>query len=72
VFELEIATYNREKARLFVEGEGKYVVIYNGEILGIWDTYEDAIQDGYSRCGLTPFLVKQILYDKPLHKFYHY
>jgi len=60
--ELEIATYNKEKARLLSEGEGKYVVISKSEVLGVWDTYEDAIKDGYSRCGLEPFFVKQILY----------
>jgi hypothetical protein len=40
--------------------EGKYVVIKGMDVLGIFETYESALDHGYDHCGLTPFLVKRI------------
>ncbi len=40
--------------------EGKYVVIKGDHILGIFDEFETALDSGYDRCGLEPFLVKKI------------
>lgn len=40
--------------------EGKYVAIKEDRILGVFDTYEQALEAGYERCGLTPFLVKRL------------
>jgi hypothetical protein len=40
--------------------EGKFVVIYKGELLGIFQTYSDALDAGYKTANLEPFLVKQI------------
>ena len=56
----ELDTYDRNKDQLVGQAEGKYVLIHDGEIAGIWETYEDALQAGYTQFGLEPFLVKQI------------
>jgi hypothetical protein len=40
--------------------EGKYVVIKGEHVLGMFETYEEALDFGYDHCGLTPFLVKKI------------
>ena len=56
----ELETYEREKERLLGESEGKYVLIRGEDVVGTWDTYEDAVKTGYSKFGLAPFLVKQI------------
>ena len=53
-------TYEREKPRLVAENEGKFVVIQGADVAGVWDTYVDALNAGYGKFGLTPFLVKQI------------
>jgi hypothetical protein len=65
----EIETYEKEKDRLIAEGEGRFVVISNDNIVGIWDTYEDALKAGYKEFGLKPFLVKQILRIDKVHFF---
>lgn len=54
--------YEQEKDRLLAEGGGgKYVLIGQGKIVGVWDTYEDALKVGYKQFGLdTRFLVKKI------------
>jgi hypothetical protein len=39
---------------------GKFVLIHGDSVAGIWETYPDAIQEGYRLFGLEPFMVKQI------------
>jgi hypothetical protein len=56
----ELATYEREKARLVSESVGKYVLIKGDDVAGVWGTYEDALRQGYQQFGLVPFLVKQV------------
>jgi hypothetical protein len=56
----EIATYEREKTRLLSEGEGKFALVQGDTVAGTWDTYEDALKEGYRQFKLTPFLLKQI------------
>lgn len=57
--EQELATYKTKLAELKAS-EGKFVLIRGQEIVGIFDTYADAIKEGYGKFGLEPFLVKQI------------
>ena len=56
----ELETYEREKAKLVAESEGKYALIHGNEVAGVWDTYLDALKAGYEKYSLNPFLVKQI------------
>ena len=59
-FEKELETYRRELTK-YLDQSGKYLLIRDSEILGVWSSYEDAIQEGYKTCGLKqPFLVKMI------------
>lgn len=57
--EKEMATYQRKLPELLAS-EGKFVLLHGEELAGIWDTYEDALQAGYSKFGLDPFMVKRI------------
>jgi hypothetical protein len=57
----ELETYEKHKNELVGSNVGKFVVIHGNDILGVLDTYEDAVKAGYEKCGLTnPFLVKQV------------
>jgi hypothetical protein len=67
--EKELATYEREKERLLCENEGRFVVIFDDKVEGVWDTYEDALKIAYSKFGLKPFLVKQIQGLDRIHYF---
>ncbi|MHB1799964.1 MAG: hypothetical protein ACYCUI_17030 [Vulcanimicrobiaceae bacterium] len=41
--------------------QGKYAVIYGDQVLGMYDTYADALQLGYQTAGANGhFLVKRI------------
>jgi hypothetical protein len=68
-FEKEIETYEAKKNELLAESAGRFVVIRERDIAGVWDTYEDALQAGYERFKLTPFLVKQITPIEPVLNF---
>ncbi len=57
--EKEISTYYRELDNLLLN-EGKFVLIQDDKVEGIFDTYEDALKVGYERFKLTPFLVKKV------------
>jgi hypothetical protein len=57
--EKELETYHRELPNMLTN-EGKHVLIHEDNVAGFWDTYEDALQAGYERFGLKPFLVKRV------------
>jgi len=40
--------------------EGKFAVIADDELVGIFESYGDALAAGYQKAVLKPFLVKQI------------
>jgi hypothetical protein len=63
----ELVTYGRERERLLASGEGKYVLIHGDEVVGVYDTQADAINEGYRHFGGQPFLAKEIVrVDVPL------
>jgi len=57
--ERELNAYNRELPRL-LEQEGKFVLVRGDEVVGVFDTYEDALKVGYERFRLEPFMVKRV------------
>lgn len=66
--EKEQATYDRELQNL-LGSEGKYALVHGEEVVGVYDTYNDALQIGYDRFGLNPFLVKRIQAVEQVHSF---
>lgn len=66
LLDIAIKTY-QEKLPELLAHEGKYVVIGKSEVAGVYDTHSDAVQAGYDRFGLEPFLVKQIQAVERVH-----
>ena len=59
---LELTTYKREAGRLIAEGhEGRFVLIKDGVVIGIWDTEVEALNAGEARFGMVDMMVHQIL-----------
>jgi hypothetical protein len=56
----ELAVYDQNHVRLLGEAAGRWVVVADQNIQGVWDTYEDALKHGYDTFGLAPFLVKKV------------
>ncbi len=66
MLEKETETYRRLKPELLAN-EGKFAVIYGDELAGVWDTYEDALGEGYRRYHQAQFMVKQICEVEPVY-----
>jgi hypothetical protein len=63
--EREMQTYT-EKLPELLDREGKYVLIHEDQVAGTYDPWADAIQIGYDKYGLQPFLVKEIAAVEPV------
>ncbi len=57
--EKELEAFRKKLPSLLAQ-EGKFALIHNGEVAGTFDTYADALAEGYKLFKLEPFLVKQI------------
>lgn len=62
----ELETYKAHQNELVLHSEGRYILIKGGAIKGPFDTYEEALDAGYSTYGLVPFLVRKISRDEPV------
>lgn len=61
ILDAELKTYEKNRDQLLGTAEGKFVLIQNSQIFGIYDSKMDAIAMGYQQFGNVPFLVKQIV-----------
>lgn len=61
VLDRELRTYDHHRDRLLGSDEGRFVLIKDDRVCGIYDSKMDAIAAGYQQFGNVPFLVKQIL-----------
>ena len=68
ILQKEIETYNTKLPEL-LGSIGKFVLIKDSEIVGIYDTYADALKVGYERFQLQPFMVKQIAPAEKIYSF---
>ena len=67
----EAKTYQDHKAELVAKNEGKYVLIKGDEIIGIFDTHEEALTRGYQDFLGEPFFAHKITeVEMPLY-FYN-
>ena len=55
----EIAAYERNRAMIETEYFGKWVVVRDEEIVGIYESFEDAAHDAAGRFGRGPYLIRQ-------------
>lgn len=67
----ELAAFRSMLPALLPEHTGEWAVVKGDQLLGIQEFYEDALEVGYERCELPPFLVKQILATEPVLHFTH-
>ena len=57
----ELKTYEQNRDHLLGTAEGKFVLIRNNQVIGVYDSKMDAIAAGYQQFGNVPLLVKQIV-----------
>lgn len=69
----EWETYRREAGRLLAEGhEGRFVLIKTDQIIGLFDSREEAHTVGAARFLLGPYLVQQVRTHEPLYHHARY
>lgn len=67
VLDREWETFQAKLPALLEKEAGRYVLIHGDEIAGVWDTNQEALEEGYRRFLLEPFLVQHIVADeKPI------
>lgn len=55
----ELATYAKKLPELLAQS-GKFALVKGDELIGVYDSYQDALTAGYKQFALDPFLVKRI------------
>ena len=67
LLDAELQTYEKNRESLLGSADGKFVLIKGEEVIGVFESEMDAINQGYRQLGHVPFLVKQVLkIDTPL------
>ena len=61
LLDAELQTYEKNRESLLGSAEGKFVLIKGDQIVGVYESKMDAINQGYRQLGHVPFLVKQVL-----------
>ncbi len=58
---VELDTFNQALPSLLGAEDGKFALVVGDKVVGTYESYADAVQDGYKEVGLDkPFLVKKI------------
>jgi hypothetical protein len=64
----EDSVYKREVGRLLAEGhEGRWVLIKGPDIIGIYETRDEARTEAVRRFGVAASLTQQILTNEPVY-----
>jgi hypothetical protein len=64
--EKNLKYFKEQLPKLLETDVGRFAVGRSGDDFSCWDTYPDAIQWGYQKYGLKPFIVKQVVrFERP-------
>lgn len=69
VLEKETETYLKNEKTLLQESLGKFVLIKDTQIVGVFESQNDAITQGINKYGNTPFLVRKIEQQPSIQNF---
>ncbi len=60
MFDLEWETLETAFGSDLAGQADRYVVVVGKDLVGVFDTYNAALEAGYKQCGLSPFLLKRL------------
>ena len=63
----EQAVYEANLSRWLQEHGAAHVLIRGDEVVGFYETRDEALAAGYARFGVVPLFVKQIAACEPIH-----
>ena len=64
-FSIEQKYFEKRKATLLKEAKNKFVLIKNEDIVGIYDSAQEAYKVGLKKIGNKPMYIKQIIEKEP-------
>ncbi len=56
----DIAAFDRMKAELQQHHNGKFVIFYDGQLQGSFDSFDSAAREAVKRFRDSPFLIRQV------------
>ena len=62
----ELSFFESMKAQWLTAHEGKFVLIKGQELMGVFESQEQAYSVGLERLGNIPFLIKQVVKEEPV------
>ena len=60
VLDRELETYERERHHLLKEAPGKFVLIKGDKVIGVYESQNDAIDEGWKLFPGEPILTKRV------------
>ncbi len=60
MLEQELSYYSQKLSEWLDEYRGRFVLVKDHELIGVFDTFEDGVTEGARRFGLSPFLVRRV------------
>jgi len=64
VLDREWETFQANLPALLEKEAGRYVLIHDDQVVGVWDTQEEALEEGYRSFLLEAFMVQHIVADE--------
>jgi hypothetical protein len=56
----EIAAYEKMQPELEEKHMGKWVLLHEGKLISVYDSFDDAANDAVARFGRGPYLIRQV------------
>ena len=56
----EIQAYDKMRAALEAHHMGKWVLVHEGELIGVYDSMESTAEEAVCRFGAGPYLIRQV------------
>ena len=60
----EMAAYEEMRAELEAEHLGKWVIVRNRELVGVFETFEDAAEAAIARFGSGPYHIREVGHER--------
>lgn len=60
ILERELETFEKNRKHLEEEHSGKFVLISEDKVIGTYDNFETAADEGLRQFGRTPFLIRRV------------
>ena len=68
--ETEYNTYLSHLDELVSKHLNEFVLIKGNKVIAFYNSYKDALKDGYSKFGNVPFFVKVVAKEEEVHCFH--